>query len=93
MGGLNGPLSVIRTFAWSCPFLKYKTNPDFRSAKSGLFLKRYRKFASWLVQGGASLYEVQRLLGRSSAKVTEIYSHLQPEQMHETMNRISVSLD
>jgi len=33
-------------------------------------------FASWLVQGGASLYEVQGLLGHSSAKVTEIYNHL-----------------
>jgi site-specific recombinase XerD len=33
-------------------------------------------FASWLVQGGATLYEVQKLLGHSSSKVTEIYSHL-----------------
>jgi site-specific recombinase XerD len=50
-------------------------------------------FASWLVQGGATLYEVQKLLGHSSSKVTEIYSHLQPEQMHATVNRIVVSLN
>jgi integrase len=50
-------------------------------------------FASWLVQGGASLYEVQRLLGHSSAKVTEMYSHLQPDQMHETVNKILIHLN
>jgi len=50
-------------------------------------------FASWLVQGGATLYEVQKLLGHSSSKVTEIYSHLQPEQMHATVNRIVVSMN
>jgi integrase len=50
-------------------------------------------FASWLVQSGATLYEVQKLLGHSSAKVTEIYSHLQPEQMHATVNRIVISMN
>jgi integrase len=45
-------------------------------------------FASWLVQGGATLYEVQKLLGHSSSRVTEIYSHLQPEHLHNTVNRI-----
>jgi site-specific recombinase XerC len=33
------------------------------------------------VQDGVSLQEVQKLLGHSSSKVTEIYSHLQPEQL------------
>jgi integrase len=50
-------------------------------------------FASWLVQSGATLYEVQRLLGHSSSKVTEIYSHLQPEQLHSTVNKIQISLN
>jgi integrase len=48
-------------------------------------------FASWLVQDGVSLYEVQKLLGHSSSSVTEVYSHLQPEQMHSTVNRIRLS--
>ncbi len=48
-------------------------------------------FASWLVQDGVSLYAVQRLLGHSTIAVTEIYSHLQPEQLHSTVNRIDVS--
>ena len=50
-------------------------------------------FASWLVQDGVSLFEVQKLLGHSSSSVTEIYSHLQPEQMHSTVNRIDVPLN
>lgn len=50
-------------------------------------------FASWLVQDGVSLFEVQQLLGHSSPRVTEVYSHLQPEMRHDTVNRINVSLN
>ena len=50
-------------------------------------------FASWLVQDGVSLYEVQKLLGHSSSKVAEVYSHLQPEPMHSTVNRIDLNLN
>jgi len=50
-------------------------------------------FASWLVQDGVSIYEVQRLLGHSSIAVTETYSHLQPQALHHTVNRIFVSVD
>jgi integrase len=47
-------------------------------------------FASWLVQSGVSLYEVQKLLGHKTASVTQIYSHLLPDQMHSTVNRINI---
>lgn len=50
-------------------------------------------FASWLVQDGVSLYEVQKLLGHSSIAVTQVYSHLQPEQLHDTVNRLKVSMN
>jgi integrase len=50
-------------------------------------------FASWLVQDGVSLYEVQKLLGHSSTRVTEVYSHLQPEMRHDTVNRIHVNMN
>jgi site-specific recombinase XerD len=50
-------------------------------------------FASWLVQDGVSIYEVQKLLGHSNISVTQVYSHLQPEQLHDTVNKIKVSLN
>ncbi len=50
-------------------------------------------FASWLVQAGTSIFEVQKLLGHSDIKVTEAYSHLQPENLHGTVNRIKLRLN
>ena len=62
--------------------------------KEGLHFHSLRHtFASWLVQDGVSLYEVQHLLGHSSSKVTEVYAHLQPSEMHSTVNRIEVPLN
>jgi site-specific recombinase XerD len=49
-------------------------------------------FASWLVQGNVSLYRVQKLLGHSNIKVTEIYSHLLPETMHHTVDRLAIPI-
>ena len=50
-------------------------------------------FASWLVQDGVSIYAVKELLGHSDVKTTQVYSHLQPEQLHSTVNRISIVLN
>jgi len=50
-------------------------------------------FASWLVQDGVSLYEVQKLLGHSNIAVTQVYSHLQPEHLHNTVNKIQIALN
>ena len=49
-------------------------------------------FASWLVQGNVSLYQVQRLLGHSNIRVTEVYSHLLPETMHGTVEKLPLRL-
>jgi len=49
-------------------------------------------FASWLVQSGATLHEVHRLLGHSSPRVTEIHSHLLPEHLYRIVNRIELPL-
>jgi len=48
-------------------------------------------FASWLAQDGVSLYAIQKLLGHSSSAVTQIYSHLQPSELHGAVNRIVLS--
>jgi integrase len=65
---------------------------DLKLAEGLHFHSLRHTFASWLVQSGATLFEVQKLMGHSSSSVTEVYSHLQPEQMHNTVNRINVSL-
>jgi len=36
-------------------------------------------FASWLVEGGVSLYEVKELMGHADFSMTQRYSHLSPE--------------
>lgn len=47
-------------------------------------------FASLLVTNGTSLYQVQRLLGHSSTKMTEIYAHLQSSGMQNIVEAINV---
>ena len=44
-------------------------------------------FASALVMSGVSLYAVQKLLGHSTSKMTELYSHLLPQQLHSEINK------
>lgn len=46
--------------------------------------------ATWLLQNSVSIYEVQKLLGHSSIETTQIYSHLQSEQLHATVNRLKL---
>jgi site-specific recombinase XerD len=38
--------------------------------------------ATWLVQEGVSIYEVQKLLGHSNISVTQVYSHLAASELH-----------
>lgn len=49
-------------------------------------------FASWLVQNNVSIYQVQKLLGHSNIRVTEIYSHLLPEAMQNTVDKLQVRI-
>ena len=43
-------------------------------------------YASFLVNAGRSLYEVQRLLGHHDPKVTMRYAHLSPQAMLDAVN-------
>ncbi len=46
-------------------------------------------FASGLVTSGVSLFQVQKLLGHSTSRTTEIYSHLLPQQLHKEVNALA----
>lgn len=47
-------------------------------------------FASLLVQNGVSLFHVQKLLGHSSSRVTEMYAHLQNPRLHDVVRTIDL---
>lgn len=44
--------------------------------------------AAWLVSSGASLIEVRDLLGHSTIKMTECYSHLAPDNVRVAVSRL-----
>ena len=45
-------------------------------------------FASFLVNAGRSLYEVQELLGHADARTTSRYAHLSPERLRDAVQRV-----
>ncbi|MBK5936152.1 hypothetical protein CCR81_04935 [Halorhodospira halophila] len=45
-------------------------------------------FASFLINTGHSLYEVQKLLGHAQIKTTERYAHLSNERLLEASNDV-----
>jgi integrase len=49
-------------------------------------------FASFLVNGGRTLYEVQQILGHSDAKVTQRYAHLSTKTLQEAANSASLKI-
>lgn len=50
------------------------------------------QFASFLVNDGRTLYEVQKILGHSDAKVTERYAHLSLATLQAASNSASVAM-
>ena len=50
-------------------------------------------FATWLVQEGVSIYEVQKLLGHSSISVTQVYSHLAASELHGAVNKLQLVMN
>ena len=66
------------------------------SRKAGLNSKVHfhtlrHTFATWLVQGSVSIYEVQKLLGHSSISVTQVYSDLAPSELHAAVNKNAIT--
>ena len=50
-------------------------------------------YASFLVNSGRTLYEVQQILGHSDPKVTMRYAHLSTEALQEAANSASVRIE
>ena len=50
------------------------------------------QFASFLVNNGRSLYEVQKILGHSSHSVTERYAHLSSASLMDAANTASAMI-
>jgi integrase len=50
------------------------------------------QYASFLVNSGRSLYEVQKILGHSSHSVTERYAHLSSKSLMDAANTASVMI-
>lgn len=42
-------------------------------------------YGAWMVSSGKSLYIVQKLMGHSNPKITEIYAHLMPKTLDEAI--------
>jgi site-specific recombinase XerD len=49
-------------------------------------------FASFLVNNGRSLYEVQKILGHTQIKTTQRYAHLANETLLDAANEVSKAL-
>lgn len=49
-------------------------------------------FASFLINGGRSLYEVQQILGHSQSRTTQRYAHLSQETLLAAVNTASIAL-
>ncbi|MEA1052671.1 tyrosine-type recombinase/integrase [Lamprobacter modestohalophilus] len=49
-------------------------------------------YASFLVNAGRSLYEVQKILGHHDPKVTMRYAHLSPQAMREAANTVAAAM-
>jgi integrase len=81
---------------------KYRLTPDYatKSFKKAIIsagLERAlhlhstrHSFASILVGKGTPLYSVSKLLGHSSTKTSEIYSHLLPQHLHDEVDKINL---
>jgi len=92
--GKNGkPLSeVSRTFDRCVDELKLNEGIDDRRQKLTFHNLRH-SCASWLVMQGVDLYTVGKLLGHTTSRMTEKYSHLSEEHMKQAIGKIGRKRD
>ena len=49
--------------------------------------------ASWMVQSGVSLFDVQQILGHSTPVMTQRYAHLRPEHLRDSIRALDTWMD
>lgn len=87
--GVNTPLIFTRNGeAYKPDFVSHKFKYYVRKANLNdkyNFHSLRHTFASWLIQRGANIYYVSKLLGHSNLSVTEMYSHLRTDDLRESI--------
>ena len=75
------------------PFVSIFSSWDSARKRAGLTDVRIHdlrhSFASFLVNGGRSLYEVQKILGHTQIKTTQRYAHLANDTLLDAANQVS----
>jgi len=74
------------------PFVSFFHSWDSARQRAGLDYVRIHdlrhSFASFLVNAGRSLYEVQELLGHADSRTTTRYAHLSRERLQEAVEAV-----
>ena len=75
------------------PFVWFFHSWDTAREQAGLADVRIHdlrhSFASFLVNAGRSLYEVQKILGHTQVKTTQRYAHLSQDTLIDAANEVS----
>ena len=79
---------ISKTFPRTIAQLGFNKGITDRRQKVSFHTLRH-SFASWLVQSGIPLLTVQKLLGHSTIRMTERYSHLAPENFSQAADVLS----
>lgn len=78
------------------PFVSFFYSWDTARKRAGMADVRMHdlrhSFASFLINGGRSLYEVQKILGHTQVKTTQRYAHLSHDSLVAAANTAAVSV-
>jgi integrase len=83
-----GPRSEGRVFKVSDPRQSYRHAVRRAKLDDVTFHTLRHTFASWAMMRGASLKELQELLGYASLTMTMRYAHLAPERLKQAVSRL-----
>jgi len=80
-----------RLFTWSTSWVtrKFRKVADMAGLDRSVTMHTLRHtFCAWLVMEGVDLMSIKELLGHSSITVTQIYSHLSPDHLANTVEKL-----